>query len=196
MTIVNITPEMRTMAYDFSESIINRNNQYDRMTPEYANNHEIRNIVRINRTYVGKLAELCFHEYLQQRGVYVNIDDMFEIYEGQENVDHFDFNLPNGETIDVKAAVFSNHHNLVVPIDQFNNTPKDYYVGIKYSCNLQGNDYRLINRQTFNAATIRGYCLYDDLRRRRTVNLGEFPCKAYPLNNLININGLISMFRA
>lgn len=194
MPLINITPEMRNMAYEFSENIINGNNQYDRMAPIYANNYEIRNLVRINRTYVGKLAELCFYEYLQYNDIDVNIDGMFEIYEGQDNVDAFDFNLPNAQTIDIKAAVFNNHHNLVVPIDQFENTPKNFYVGIKFICNLEQNDYRLINHQTFNTAEIKGYCTYDDLRRRRTVNLGEFPCKTYPLNNLQNINNLIRMF--
>lgn len=195
MPLIEITPEMRNLAYDFSENIINGNNQFNRMVPAYANNYEVTNTVRINRTFVGKLAELCFLEYLRQQEIIIDLGNMFEIFDGQENVDDFDFSLPNGETIEVKAAIFNNHHNLVVPIDQFENIPKNYYVGIKFVCNIQGNDYRLINRDSFNAANIRGYCTYDELRNRRTTNLGEFPCKAYPLNNLRDINNLLRMFR-
>ena len=143
---------------------------------------------------VRKLAELCFNEFLIANNIIVNIDDMFVIFEGQENVDDFDFCLPNGSSIDIKAAVFNNHRNLVVPIDQFINTPKSYYVGIKFECPVNGNDYRLINRDTFTRSVIRGFCTYDELRNRRTINLGEFDCKAIPLDNLNNIRRLIAMF--
>lgn len=194
MTVINITQDMRNVAYDFSTNIIMQDNQYDRMHPENVRDINERNTIRINRTYVGKLAELCFHKYLVDNNIYVNIDDMFEIFEGQENVDDYDFCLPNGCTIDIKAAVFNNHRNLVVPIDQFINTPKSYYVGIKFECQINGNDYRLINRDTFTRATIMGFCTYDDLRNRRTTNLGEFDCKAIPLDYLNNVRSLIAMF--
>ena len=194
MTTINITQEMRNRAYDFSTDIIMQDNQYDRMHPANVRDINERNIIRINRTYVGKLAELCFNEFLIANNIIVNIDDMFVIFEGQENVDDFDFCLPNGSSIDIKAAVFNNHRNLVVPIDQFINTPKSYYVGIKFECPINGNDYRLINRDTFTRSVIRGFCTYDELRNRRTINVGEFDCKAIPLDNLNNIRRLIAMF--
>jgi len=194
MTTINITQEMRNIAYEFSTNIIMQNNQFDRMHPANVRDINERNTIRINRTYVGKLAEVCFNEYLKANGIVVNIDDMFLIFEGQENVDDFDFCLPSGRTIDIKAAVFNNHRNLVVPIDQFINNPKNYYVGIKFECPIRVNDYRLINRDTFTRATIRGFCTYDELRNRRTINLGEFDCKAIPLDNLTNIRLLINMF--
>lgn len=194
MTTINIRQEMRNRAYKFSEDIIMQDNQYDRMRPANIRDIGQRNTIRINRTYVGKLAELCFNEYLNANNIFVNIDDMFTIFEGQNNVDDFDFCLPNARTIDVKAAVFNNHRNLVVPIDQFINTPKSYYVGIKYECPINGNDYRLINRDIFTRATIRGFCTYDELRNRRIINLGEHDCKAIPLNNLENIRILVNMF--
>ncbi|KAJ50686.1 hypothetical protein BD780_002627 [Clostridium tetanomorphum] len=118
MATVNITQEMRNRAYEFSTDIIMQNNQFDRMHPENVRDINERNTIRINRTYVGKLAELCFNEYLNANNIFVDIDDMFMIFEGQENVDDFDFCLPNGGTIDVKAAVFNNHRNLVVPIEE------------------------------------------------------------------------------
>ena len=194
MTLIQITQEMKNRAYEFSENIIMQDNQYDRMHPANVRDLNERNTIRINRTYVGKLAELCFNKYLNNNNIFVNIDDMFTIFEGQENVDDFDFCLPDGRTIDVKAAVFKNHRNLVVPIDQFANTPKDYYVGIKFNCPLNRNDYRLINKDTFTSATVRGFCTYDELKNRRTINLGEFDCKAIPLDNLTNIRMLINMF--
>ena len=64
MTTINITQEMRNRAYDFSTNIIMKNNQYDRMHPANVRDINERNTIRINRTYVGKLAELCFNEFL------------------------------------------------------------------------------------------------------------------------------------
>ena len=185
---------MRNIAYQFSEDIIMQDNQFDRMLPTYARNKNDINIIRINRTYVGKLAELCFKAYLNSRNIYVDVADMFEIFEGQENVDDSDFCLPNGNTIDIKAAVFNNHRSLVVPIDQFINTPKDYYVGIKFECPAIKNDYRLIKKDTFLKATIKGFCRYDELKDKKTINLGEFDCKAISLEKLNDINELINMF--
>lgn len=196
MPFVEITPEMRRTAYDFSKTIIAGNNQYDRMAPAYAKGETARNLVRINRTYMGKLAELCFAAYLRQSDICPDTDGMFEIYEGQDQVDAFDFNLPDGRTIDIKAAVFQNHHNLVVPIDQFQNSPKDFYVGVKFRCALTQNNYTLLDPSSFDAAEIKGYCTYGDLRGRDTVHLGEFPCKAYPLGRLRNIDDLIKLFES
>lgn len=62
-------------------------------------------------------------------------------------------------------------------------------------CSLNSNDYRLINKAIFSRANIMGYCRYNDLRRRRTINLGEFDCKAIPLKQLNNIVQLIDMFK-
>ena len=193
-TIIEISEEMRYKAYDFSTEIIMQNNQYDRMCPSDIRNINDKNIIRINRTYVGKLAELCFNEYLIANNIFVNIDDMFSIFNGQENVDDFDFCLPNGNTIDIKTAVFNNHRNLVVPIDQFINIPKSYYVGIKLECPIGKNDYRLIKRDTFKKAFVRGFCTYDELKKQKTINLGEFDCKAIRLDSLHNVKLLVDMF--
>ena len=195
METIHITKEMKELAYQFSTDIIMQNNQYDRMRPVNIVNINERNTIRINRTYVGKLAELCFNEYLLNNDISVNIKDMFTIFEGQENVDDFDFYLPDGRTIDIKAAVFNNHRNLVVPIDQFINTPKNFYVGVKFNCPIKKNDYRLINKDTFSTANIIGFCNYNELKKRRTINLGEFDCKAILLNELTNIKMLIDMFK-
>lgn len=90
MTTINITQEMRNIAYEFSTNIIMQNNQFDRMHPANVRDINERNTIRINRTYVGKLAEVCFNEYLKANGIFVNIDDMFLIFEGQENVKDYD----------------------------------------------------------------------------------------------------------
>ncbi|MDD2493934.1 MAG: hypothetical protein ACOX4U_08780 [Anaerovoracaceae bacterium] len=195
MVTINITPKMKNLAYEFSTDIIMQNNQYDRMRPTNIHNINERNTIRINRTYVGKLAELCFNEYLLANNIFLNIDDMFVIFEGQENVDDFDFYLPNSKTIDVKAAVFNNHRNLVVPIDQYENTPKNFYVGVKFNCPIKNNDYRLIYKDTFSTANIVGFCTYEELKNKKTINLGEFDCKAILLNELTNIKMLIDMFK-
>lgn len=195
MTLIEITQQMRDSAYEFSNNIILQNNQYDRMLPANVTDTRGKNLIRINRTYVGKLAELCFFQYLRREGIFVDTGDMFTIFEGQENADRSDFCLPDGRTVDIKAAVFRNHRNLVVPIDQCIHTPKDFYVGIKFCGDIGKNDYRLIGRDTFSQAIIKGYCTRRALEAQRTMNLGEFDCKALPLDRLAAIDGLIALFR-
>lgn len=191
---VYITDEMIDKAYDFSEKIIKSNNQYSRMMQTGITNSADKDKIRINRTFVGKLGELCFFEFLKAKGVYVDIDGMFDIFEGQTNVDEYDLKLPNGKTIEIKSAVFKNHNNLVVPIDQFNNMPKSFYVGVKFECPLQGNNYMFIEKNTFKKATIEGFCTYDDLAKNKTINLGEFDCKARRFEYLTDIQKLVDMF--
>lgn len=53
MTTINITQEMRNIAYEFSTNIIMQNNQFDRMHPANVRDINERNTIRINRTYVG-----------------------------------------------------------------------------------------------------------------------------------------------
>ena len=58
---VYITPDMKERAWNFAEEIITGNNQYNRILPdEIKGNEELSNLIRIQRTYVGKLAECVF----------------------------------------------------------------------------------------------------------------------------------------
>ena len=93
---------------------------------------------------------------------------MFDIYEGQANIDEFDFVTLDRRTIDIKTAVFSNHTRLVVPLDQLLNIPKDFYVGIKLTINLDDNLYEksrsIFNRQC-STLGILYICRFRELKR-------------------------------
>lgn len=179
---------------DFSTNIIEQRNQYDRMSPDYAmHNTDLKLKIRIMRTFVGKLGELCFSSFLTQQNIEHDISEMFEIFEGQTNVDSLDFATKSGEDIDVKTAVFKNHKRLVVPLDQIMNIPKSFYVGIKLDIDVNGNRYENIDPYKIKTAQIWGFCTLDTLRKLPTKNLGEFPCKAISSQNLQPIKYLLDL---
>ncbi|MFQ9309197.1 MAG: hypothetical protein ACLR2K_04635 [Paraclostridium sordellii] len=181
---VQITPEMIERCYEFASEIILGDNQYDRL-PNTVDK-------RIERTFVGKLSELVFYNYICSRGINYDIGDMFEIYDGQENVDGYDFITRNGITIDIKSASRTDHYMIMVPIDQFENIPKDYYVGVKINTGVTRNQDIQINDIT--TATIYGYCDYNYLANRYTKSYGEGPCKAAQLERLLDIEDIVRMF--
>lgn len=169
-TDIEITAFMREQAYDFACKIINTNNQYSRLTGSQNDN--------IERTYVGKLGELVFLSWLNYNGYYPNTDDLLEIYEGQNNVDKFDFQLKTGESVDIKTGYKDNHIRLMVNYDQINKLPKDYYVGIKligYSINT---NTRIINYDSFSNGIIYGYISHGSLLQQSVINYGYAPAHA------------------
>lgn len=181
--------------WNFASQIVRGGNQYDRMMKAGVSNEE-RIEYRIKRTFVGKIGEMAFYRFLSKRGINVqNFDAMFEIYPGEMNVDNFDFETSEGARVDVKTAVFANHKKLVVPLDQFLHMPKEYYVGVKLDLPANVRNYD----KTFTVSCIRdvyiyGYATYDMLKQSRTINLGEFDCKAIGLDELNDINSLVSLF--
>ena len=184
MPTVNISNKMIRRCFNFSERIIIGNNQYNRL-PTTINK-------RIERTFVGKLAEYAFLNYLHSINIQYDEGDMFTIYEGQENTDGFDFITSNGETIDIKSASKPFHSKIMVPIDQFIGSPKDFYVGVKLNSEI--NDNGLIISETITLATIHGYCTYKMLQNRNPRNFGEGLCRYSELNDLNNIDYLIDKF--
>ena len=57
------------------------NNQYNRILPnEVRNDEEIASLIRIQRTYVGKLAECVFLQYLANNNINYDAGDMFCIW--------------------------------------------------------------------------------------------------------------------
>lgn len=190
---IGISNQMISLAYEFSRLIILRKNQYNRMQPSYITNSQTLTTIRIMRTFVGKLGELVFLDFLHQQNIYPDVSEMFIIYEGQENTDTFDFITNKLETIDVKTAVFPNHIRLLVPIDQIKNLPKNYYVGVKLNGMNNDNKYENIDINSIKQATLYGYCTYESLLESKTINLGEFDCKSVKLKELKNIDDLISM---
>jgi len=172
---------MRKRSLSFAKQLINTNNQYNRLKNSIKK--------RVERTFVGKLAEMTFLKYLKRLGIIYPEGDMFEIFNGQKNVDSFDFETNNNETIDIKSASKPFHKRIMVPIDQFKNIPKDYYVGIKLKTKIKNN---FIKINSINTANIYGYCSYDKLEKRETQNFGEYKCKAINLDQLNDINDLLT----
>lgn len=192
--IISTTKEMIDACLDFSTNIINQTNQFDRMSPSYATaNIDLKNKIRIMRTFVGKLGELCFSVFLSENNIKHDVSKMFEIFEGETNVDELDFLTRDSGSIDIKTAVFSNHIRLVVPLDQFKSMPKDFYVGIKLNVESQENKYDTLDPYSIKSATIYGFCYYSELLNEPTINLGEYPCKTILLNKLHPIKTLLML---
>lgn len=181
---VHITKDMIEKCYNFANEIITGNNQYDRLPTTIDK--------RIERTFIGKLAELVFYKYICSKGVNYDIKDMFEIYDGQQNVDGYDFITKDGFTIDIKSASRTDHYMIMVPIDQFERIPKDYYVGVKINTGVSRKESIPINSIT--TATIYGYCDYKYLNSRENRNYGEGYCKSAQLEKLLDISSLIEKF--
>lgn len=203
---VEISQEMRNKALAFASKIKLDDNQYDRLIPrEYQiepgdDQQTIRNKARlilkytIQRTYVGKLGELAFLVLLNEKRLACNTDGMFRIFEGQENVDNFDFITASNEIIDVKTGFRSNHSRLLVNRDQFDRHPKQYYVGVKLNArDVQGDD-RLIEWDSVETAVIKGYAERTFLQGLQYRNYGEGPAKAVEYNRLMGIDRLLGGF--
>ncbi|MCR8747255.1 hypothetical protein [Romboutsia lituseburensis] len=157
---VQITNEMIERCYNFASEIILGDNQYDRLPATID--------VRIERTFAGKLAELAFHKYLTEQGKDVPLGDMFDIFNGQGKTDLCDFSTKDGKTIDVKSASRTDHYLIMVPIDQFESIPKDYYVGVRINTGVTKDE--VIQIDAIKTATIYGYCEYEYLRKKATKN--------------------------
>jgi len=179
---LNVTHEEKTRSFDFAEEIIFGRNQFNRFSQTVE--------IQVIRTYVGKLAEYLFLHFLQSRKIEVKEGDMFQIFEGSENSDTFDFLLPNGHSIDIKTASLPFHQRIMVPITQFH-LIKDYYVGIKLNFL---NTSPIIQPFSINTAIIYGYINRAGLETAPTYNFGEGDCKAYFLKDLIDIEHLILMY--
>lgn len=184
MVEIKVTMKQKQRCYNFAKEIIEGNNQFNRFAQS--------NLTQINRTYIGKLAELIFFDYIKSLGIKINEGDMFKIYEGQKNVDAYDFVLPNNKTIDIKTASLPFHKRIMIPIDQFISLKKDYYVGIRL--NFSAIDKK-IEPFSIETAIIYGYTTRKILEKKQTSNFGEGNCKAIELTELKDINYIINLFR-
>ncbi len=121
----DITEDMFSQAQAFGEAVLN--DTYDRFRKDKR--------TRFERIYVGKLGEMVVSKYLVHLDIEHDTTTMFEVFEGVENADPFDFAVPSTEeTIDVKTAYRPNHSRIMVPCGptgQWHQMPKDYYVGVK-----------------------------------------------------------------
>ena len=107
---------------------------------------------------VGKLAELAFIEFLNRNGkVPSGNEDMLVVWEEQTRGDKTDFTTKESHSIDVKSATLKDHKWILVPKDQLNNAPKDYYAAVGISSDE-------------SYAEVLGYATLDDFK-----NAGSAP---------------------
>lgn len=180
--ILQVTEEERNRCFEFATNIINGGNQFNR----FQQNLE----VQINRTYIGKLAEYVFLHYLHHNGKVYNEGDMFQIFQGAENADQYDFITRGGETVDIKTASLPFHSRIMAPIDQFH-LAKSYYVGMKLNFEVNG---KTIVPNSIKDCELKGYVNRATMETQLTSNFGEGDCKAYSLNLLSPIEPLLNMF--
>ncbi len=96
-----------------------------------------------------------------------------------------------------KIVLNFNEYNakVVVPIDQFQNMPKSHYVGTKLILPYNVQSYTSeFTKDCIGDIYICGFATYEQTERCSTVNLGEYPCKAKPLSDLMEIDWLLHRF--
>lgn len=195
---ITITPDMKNAALTFAKNIILSDNQYSRLLPEEIQaspNVEEQQKIEIQRTYMGKLGELAFAQFLFESGKRVNTDGMLDIYEGQTNVDSFDFITQNRHTVDVKTGFRYKHKRLLVNIEQFDRHPKDYYVAVKIDADDVDSEKKLVDWQNVPRAHIMGYAEYSFLYKYAPVkDFGEGPARWRYYNALLGIDKLLKEF--
>ena len=182
--ILKITNEEKTRCLNFANEIIKGGNQFNRFNKSKS--------TQINRTYVGKLAEYVFLHFLNNNGIEYKEGDMFQIFEGQENADTYDFITPNNKSVDVKTASLPFHKRIMVPSSQFH-LRKDFYVGIKL--NFNNTEGHNIDPMDIETCQICGYIERSIMERQPSQFFGEGNCKAYSLNDLNPINDLLKLFK-
>lgn len=196
--LVDITEEMKEKALTFAKDIILTDNQYSRMLPSEvreSNDVTLQNKIEIQRTYMGKLGEQVFLKYLTENDKTVSTKGMFEVYEGQENVDHFDFITKMGNSVDVKTGFREIHKRLLVNTQQFDRIPKDYYVAVKIDAEDIDAEQKLVDWEHISTATIWGYAEHSYMQRCAGIeDFGEGPARWLYYNKLLGIDRLLGEF--
>lgn len=195
---VDITEEMKEKALTFAKNIILTDNQYSRLLPSQvreSNDVTLQSKIEIQRTYMGKLGELVFLKYLTENGRSVSTKGMFEVYEGQGNVDHFDFVTKKEHSVDVKTGFRQIHRRLLVNTEQFDNIPKDYYVAVKIDAMDVDGEQKLVDWEQVSTATIWGYAEHSYMEKHAEIaNFGEGPARWLYYNKLLGIDRLLEEF--
>lgn len=195
---INVTENMKKNALEFSKAIILTGNQYSRLLPRdirESGNVGLQQKLEIQRTYMGKLGELAFLDLLRNKGKNVCIDGMFDIFEGQSNVDSFDFVTKSRYSVDVKAGFRKIHTRLLVNAEQLNHIPKDYYVAVKLNAIDTNPHDKLVDWDNIDTATILGFADYDYIKHHAEVfNFGEGPAYWLYYDRLMGIDSLLKEF--
>ena len=187
MTVtIKITTEMQDAAYKFANEIIKSNNQYSRLSALSGQ--------ELERTYVGKLGELVFLSWLKDNGYSPDVTGMLDIFEGQTNVDEFDFQLKNGDSVDIKTGYQNNHRRLMVNHDQLVKIPKNLYVGVKLNGVVTNKKTSQVDLKSFSSATIFGFATHEDLMTQTSRDWGYARAHAIQYDLLQDINLLLPHF--
>jgi len=168
---VQFSDEDIQAAETFAQDVVNET--YDRLNQNME--------TRIFRLKIGKLGEIALLNYCREKDIQPNIEGMFEIYQGQTNVDKFDFVLEDGRTIDVKTGNQSFHRLIIVPTDQFEQQKKDIYVGV--FVNVAANE-----------SIIHGYVTRGELANTQVRDRGEGPGYEWRFDQLHDIDEIINEF--
>ena len=195
---IPVDAEMKKAAMDFAQRIILSDNQYSRLLPnEVRSAHDIsmQHKIEIQRTYMGKLGEIAFLKFLQEKKKNVKVDGMFEVFEGQDNVDDFDFITAAGRSVDVKTGFRSIHKRLLVNTEQFDRIPKDYYVAVKLDALDVDSKQKLVDWDQIATAQILGYAEYNFMKGHAAIaDFGEGPARWLLYNRLMGIDRLVTLF--
>lgn len=193
---IDIDSDMRQTALKFAKDIILSGNQYSRLLPEQVRNSNdvsMQKKIEIQRTYIGKLGELVFVKFLEESGKAVNTDGMLEVYEGQDNVDPYDFMTLRGHSVDVKTGFRNIHTRLLVNVEQFYNIPKDYYAAVKIEAADTDSGQKLVDWESINQASILGYAERNYMEGHAQVrDFGEGDAKWLFYNKLLGIDSLLN----
>lgn len=196
--LVDVTEEMKVKALTFAKDIILTDNQYSRLLPSQvreSNDVALQSKIEIQRTYMGKLGELAFLKCLTEHGRSVSTRGMFDVYEGQRNVDHFDFITKKGRSVDVKTGFRQIHQRLLVNTEQFDYIPKDYYVAVKINAMDIDREQKLVDWEQISLAAILGYAEHSYMERCAEIsNFGEGPARWLYYNKLLGIDRLLEEF--
>lgn len=134
------------------------------------------------RIFVGKVGELAFLRFLNNNGINPDTTGMFDVFEGPENTDKRDFETSDGKKIDVKTAYAENHVRILVPEDQFERKPKDFYVGVKADLSK-------------NTVCVHGFCSKEKLEENGKIDFGEKPAYWEYLSRMRDIKEILVMFQ-
>ena len=195
---INVTEEMKNSAYNFAKELIESDNQYTRLLPTTVRDlkgSDVKSKLEIQRTFIGKLGEIAFASLLKELGKDFDAHQMFTIYQGEDNVDSFDFCTKEKKTVDVKTGFRQIHKLLLVNEEQFNNNPKDYYVAVKLNAKDSEKQFTLVDLDSITEATILGYADYAYLKNKcRVKNFGEGDAVFLEYNKLMRIDLLLTKF--
>lgn len=195
---IDITENMRNKCLQFAKDIVLTDNQYSRLLPtqiKESGDVSLQQKIEVQRTYIGKLGELVFLTFLKIKGKEVDMQGIFDVFVGQENVDGYDFITRDNKTVDIKTGFRGIHRRLLINCDQFNNIPKDYYVAVKLNAIDVDSELTLVNWDDITTGTIMGYSDYAYLNRYAKVrDFGEGDAKYIDYNRMMGIDRLVREF--